>query len=70
MSGMRICILVEAIRSIPGGFLRGMGAAGITIRHRALSIWRCIILTSITLPNSLTSIGDDAFDNWVMLVRK
>jgi len=47
-----------------------MGAAGITIRHRALSIWRCIILTSITLPNSLTTIGDDAFDNWVMLVRK
>ena len=85
-----------ATRIIRGAFQRGMGG-GITIRRRALSIWRCTILTSITLPNSLTTIGrfafqkciiltsiiltsiiltsittigDDVFENWVMLVRK
>ena len=66
---MGICILVGATRIIPGAFQRGMGG-GITIRPRALSIWRYTILTSITLPNSLTTIGRDAFENWVMLVRK
>ena len=92
MTGVRICTLVGATRIIPGAFQRGMGVGGITIRHRALSIWRCTILTSITLPNSLTTIGrfafqkciiltsiiltsittigDDVFENWVMLVRK
>ena len=81
-----------ATRIIPGAFQRGMGG-GITIRRRALSIWRCTILTSITLPdgvadieyrafmdctglnsitlgNSITSIGSYVFENWVMLVRK
>ena len=88
MTGVRICTLVGATRIIPGAFQRGMGVGGITIRHRALSIWRritlpdglatvgrgafygCTSLTSITLPKSITTIGDDVFENWVMLVRK
>ena len=70
MTGVGICTLVGATRIIPGAFQKGMGAGGITIRHRALSIWRCTILTSITLSNSFTTIGHYAFDNWVMLVRK
>ena len=56
MTGVRICTLVGATRIIPGAFQRGMGAGGITIRHRALSIWR-----RITLPDGLATVGRGAF---------
>ena len=34
------------------------------------AFYRCTGPTSITLPNSITTIGRYVFDNWVMLVRK